>query len=386
MRILFLCGCLEPAKDGVGDYVRSLAESCILQGNECQIIALNDRYVSQPMESADPVGETKLVSLRLPATLSWPRRIELAGAFRDRFQADWMSLQFVCYGFQDKGIVWNLSRHLQALLSGCPVHLMFHELWIGINRNAPLKHRVVGALQRASIRRMCSLVKPRLVTTSNPFYIAGLKSIGVEASLLPLFGNIPIVDRSLGPGLPSPLGDAGITPNNRSEWWVGLFFGVLYEWKPEPFMSILRSAAAKAGKRVCLLSLGRCGVVGHEIWTQAQRDYPDISFLTVGEQPCDTVSLFMQTANFGIAASPWQKIGKSGSATAMLEHGLPVIVASHDHQPRFALSEPPSADPLLYGCDGMLESKLVNGLPQRPPQSRKEEIAARFCSMLLQNS
>ena len=386
MRILFLCGCLEPAKDGVGDYVRSLAESCILQGHECRMIALNDRYVSHSKESADLVGETELISLRLPATLPWAQRIKLAEAFRTQFQADWLSFQFVCYGFDDKGIIWNLNRHFQALLAGCHVHVMFHEVWIGLHLNAPLKRRVVGALQRLSIRRMCAKIKPQLVTTSNPLYRSALESIGVASSLLPLFGNIPIIDRSLTQSFPAQLGDAGITPGNRSEWWLGLFFGDLYQWKPEPFMSILKGAAQKAGKRICLLSLGRSGAVGQTIWRELQRDHPDISFLTLGEQPLETVSIFMQTADFGIAASPWQMIGKSGSATAMLEHGLPVIVARDEDQFRFAVSEPPSTDPLFHCCDEKLESKLVSGLSKTSPHPRREEIAARFCSMLDKNS
>jgi len=223
MRILFLCGSLQPARDGVGDYVRSLAESCLLAGNECRIIALNDPHIPEPLESTDLIGGKKLTSLRLPATLPWPQRIDLATAFRNPFQPDWLSFQFVSYGLDARGIVWKLNRHFQALLAGCPVHIMFHELWIGMPPGALFKHRVVGTLQRLSIRRLCSLVKPRLVTTSNPLYIAALKSVGITSSLLPLFGNIPVVHQSLVQSFPRQLEEAGMTPENRGEWWLGLF-------------------------------------------------------------------------------------------------------------------------------------------------------------------
>ena len=309
----------------------------------------------------------------------------MPGSLRTRFQPDWLSLQFVCYGLQHKGIVWNLNHHLQALLTGCPVHIMFHELWIGMPRNAPFKYRVVGALQRLSIERMCAMIAPRLVTTSNPAYVAGLKSIGVPSSLLPLFSNIPIVEPSLGPALQQKIADAGVTPYNRGEWWLGLFFGVLYQLKSEPFLSILRSAAKKTGKRICLLSLGRAGASGQIIWQQLERDHPDISFITLGEQPSETVSSLMQTADFGIAASPWQVIGKSGSAMAMLEHGLPVIVTRDDYRFRFTQTDPPSTDPLLHCCDEALESKLLAGLQKRLPHSRRGEIADRFCTLLRSN-
>ena len=383
MRILLLCGSLEPAKDGVGDYARSLADSCLALGHECRMVALNDPFVAEPVETSEPIAEKKLTSLRLPMTLSWPRRIKLAIAFRDQFQPDWLSLQFVGYGLAQKGIVWNLVPDLKALLSRARVHIMFHELWIGMPPSAPFKHRPVGALQRLSVRRLCSAVKPQLVTTSNALYIEGLKRIGVKASLLPLFGNIPIIDRGRDLGFPGWLGDLGITQANRADWWLGLFFGALYsEWKPEPFMTILKRAAAKANKRICLLSLGRPGVAGQETWDQLQSNYPGVSLPVLGPQPAEVVSIIMQISDFGVAASPWELIGKSGSATAMVEHGLPVIVTREDRQSRFPISDAPSTDPLFHRCDESLEAKLVEGLPKRAPHALRDEIIARFFSLL----
>jgi len=151
-------------------------------------------------------------------------------------------------------------------------------------------------------------------------------------------------------------------------------------------MSILRRSAQKAGKRICLLSLGRLDGGGQKIWSQLQRNYPDVSLPMLGEQPPEKVSFFMQAADFGIAASPWDLIGKSGSAAAMVEHGLPVIVTRDDAQSRLVPSDPPSTDPLFYRCDEMLEARLTAGLPKKSPSPRREEIAARFCSMLSQNS
>ncbi len=386
MRILFLCGSLQSGKDGVGDYTRSLAESCVPLGNECRIIALNDPYVSEPVESAELVSGKKLISLRLPSSLSWPQRIKIAATFRTQFQPDWLSLQFVCYGFNPKGIVWNLVPYFQTLLTGCPTHIMFHELWIGMAPEAGLKSRLVGALQRLSIRRLFHWIKPCLVTTSNPLYVEALRRLGIASSSLPLFGNIPIVDASLAPGFPRQLGAAGINPGNRGEWWLGLFFGGLYpEWKPEPFLGTLMSAARKAGKRISLLSVGRTGSAGQQVWAQLQRDYPDISFVMLGEQSPEMVSLLMQACDFGIAASAWELIGKSGSAAAMVEHGLPVIVTRDDGQSRFAVPDPPSTDPLFHRWDETLESRLAAGLPRKSPSSRTMEIATRFCSMLGKN-
>jgi hypothetical protein len=382
MRLLFICGCLQPAKDGVGDYVRALVDSCIAQGNECAMIALRDYFITGPVESTEIIAGQKVTSLRLPSAMPWPERIRLALEFRHRFRPDWQSFQFVLYAFQDKGIVWSINRHFQALFAGVPLHLMFHEAWIGMDYGATLRHRVTGVLQRASIRRMVALLRPRLVTTSNPAYIAALKSIGISSHLLPLFGNIPIANAALSPELQDRLAGVGITTANRNEWWLGLFFGVLYQLKPEPFLSIVRAAADKAGRKLCLISLGRLGAAGEQVWAQLQRDYPGVTCLTLGEQSADSVSALLQSVDFGIAASHWQVIGKSGTSTAMIEHGLPVIVTREDYRFRFPNPDPPSDDPLFHRCDASLEAKLIAGLPRRAPGSRRDGIATRFCSLL----
>lgn len=386
MRILFLCSSLEPGRDGVGDYTRLLAGECARQGHPCAIIALNDPSIAGPTESSHNAGTVKIPFLRLPSGLAWKQRTAWATAFRSRFQPDWISLQFVPYGFNPKGVVLNLNRVFRRLTWGYPVHLMFHELWIGDAVSSPLRRRLVGMIQRMGIMRMISLLQPRLVTTSNNVYLSTLKSLGVHALQLPLFCNIPIAPMNPGPEWPAELADAGV-PRDRPErgnWWLGILFGGLHpEWEPEPLMSILRRAADRAGKRICLLLAGRAGATGDAIWEKLTDTYAaDMVFIKFGEQSAEKISTLLQISDFGIAASPWQLIGKSSTVAAMLEHGLPVIVTRDDFQPRLAPAGPPSTDPLLHRCDGSLELKLANGLPRRPAHSRLGEIAAQFCQQL----
>lgn len=382
LRILFLASCLEPGRDGVGDYVRLLAEACARQGHRCAIVALNDSFVPNPIARI----ETDFQTLRLPASMKWPQRMEFVRDFRKRFVPDWISFNIVPYAFHRKGILLGLVSTLRELTAGTPLHVMFHELWLGAGRPSPLRFYVTGHFQSSGIRRLVRQLKPQLVTTSNPVYAAMLRSRGIDAGVMPLFGNVPL-EKAL-PDIEQLLPETGITRENRGGWWIGLFFGALPEqWKSEPFLGILLRAAERKGQRVCLVLAGRSGAAGRATWEQMQRDYGDrIAFINLEEQPAKIISALLQMADFGIAGSPWQLIGKSGTAAAMLDHGLPVIVTRDDFQPFVHPDEPPSSDPLVHRCDEQLEAKLAEGLPRREPRARVHDIAEQLCDQLRQLS
>src|SRR5437899_991410 len=127
MRVTFVCGSLARGRDGVGDYTRRLAETLTRGGHASQLIALNDRHLE-----VDTGGD----EIRLPATMPWNYRIEVARASIDAHAPDWISVQFVPYGFANRGLVWHLGIRLRQLSPSRPFHLMFHELWIGEGEHA----------------------------------------------------------------------------------------------------------------------------------------------------------------------------------------------------------------------------------------------------------
>ena len=51
MKLVFICGSLEPGKDGVGDYVYILARELIDLGHTCLLIALNDQFLETSSNS-----------------------------------------------------------------------------------------------------------------------------------------------------------------------------------------------------------------------------------------------------------------------------------------------------------------------------------------------
>jgi hypothetical protein len=384
MRLMFLCNSLEPGRDGVGDYTRLLVEQCRMLSLECCVVALNDGHVTQAEES---IGRATTKELRLPATMPWPERVARVTALRQSFQPDRISLQFVPYGLNSKGVVWGLSRFLRDMAGRVRWHVMFHELWIGASRTDSWKSRAMGKLQQVSILRLLRMLKPDSIATSNATYAGMIESCGVRARKLTLFGNIPIADPEvMAPSMARAMIAAKVSwdASQRDGYWVGAFFGTLHpEWEAEPLFSTIHRAATAVGRRVCLVAVGRLGAAGERKWAaMADRYGTSFSFVALGEQEPRLVSGLLQEADFGIAASPWRLIGKSGSAIAMLEHGLPVIANRDDWHPRHVEVEEDAPDPLLHRCDGLLEGKLIAGLPKRMPGSGVQESARQFVQSL----
>lgn len=386
MKIAFLNSCLEPGRDGVGDYTRSLAQECVRQGHECCLVALNDRWAEVPPKMAVSDG---LPELRLSSVLSWSQRIEQARKTLDAFAPDWVSLQFVPYAFHPKGFVHGLGHRLRPLLAGRRVHVMFHELWLGEAQDASPKHQLIGILQKAFVRQLLRQIKPQVVHTSNCAYIDVLARQGVSAMRLPMFGSIPITAHKGDDWLFAEIGKAGVvvTRNNRDDFWLAGFFGAMHPiWPPEPLISRLCQAAADKNRRLVLLSAGQMGG-GEALWAQMEARYaPDVTFVCLGPQPVERVSEYFNSLDFGIATSPWSLIGKSSSVAAMLEHGLPVIVNRDDAKFSGVSEATLNDEPLLHRMDGQLVQKLVTGLNHSQSASRLTLTVQQFISSLTQFS
>ena len=375
-RVLFLCSSLEPGRDGVGDYTRLLAAACRRAGNPSAVVALQDPFVNEPTQLDDDDGP---IELRLPARLATEEKEQRCLEFREQFRPDWLSLQLVPYAFHPKGMVAAAIPFFRHVTGGLPLHLMFHELWVGAGRPSPLRHYAVGFLQARGIRRLLAQLQPRFVTASNLVYAAMLNRVGAAAEVLPLFGNIPLNRKPA--SLPALFPGTSLTEESRHDWWIGIFFGALHaQWKPEPLFTRLLKASRARGKRLCLVLAGRAGSVGQARWKDLRETYGrEIHFVNLGERSTAEISSLLQAADFGLASTPWRLIGKSGAAAAMLDHGLPVIVSRDDFHPFHGSKEPPGADPLLIRGDEHLTARLVQGLQKRAPEHRVDAIAQALC-------
>ncbi len=337
MKIAFICSSLEPGRDGVGDYTRSLAAACTARGHACALLALRDTQLA---------GDEERLATETPVLRFSPRRPlaeRLAGAracLAD-FAPDWLSWQFVAYGYHPKGLVSAEVRALATLSEGRRTHVMLHELWIGLDRREPWKNRLVGALQRHGLLRLLHRLRTMRLHTSNAAYRTVLGRHRWGAELLPLFGNIPVA-----PANPAAL--AAFLPDGaRAGWLVGVTFGTLHpQWQPAASAELLHATAARLGRKLLLLSCGRAGAHAPELLRQFAAGR-DLAIVTAGELPGETISQLFQAADFGLAPHPWALIGKSGAAAAMLDHGLPVLVPRDDWDTSPPLALPPGAPGLL---------------------------------------
>lgn len=386
LRIAFTVNSSEPGRDGMGDYTLSLAAALRRRGHAVFVVSLNDYWISEAVGS---VNEDGVGLLRLPPSLPWAARMARAADALRSFHPEWTSFQMSCYAYHRKGVMFDLNRYLPVLVAACENwQIMFQELWIGFEQAAPWKDRIVGTLQRHSIDRAVRTLRPRLLQTSTPLFQALLKTLGFEASVLPLAGSIAVnpdpgrtwfleVLGGLGPQLPERC---------RDQLLIGGFFGSLYrKWAPEPFFSSLRAVARKTGKKVCIFAAGRMrGEVA--IWDRLPAAYPDFRFQHLGELAAGRVSQYLQNLDFGIAATPWTVIGKSSATAAMLDHGLPVMVTRNDYQPRRFMNIEPPENPLLILADGGVSGLFLQGLPRTAPHHTSDNLGLRFIRGLEQCS
>jgi len=335
VKILFLCSSLEAGRDGVGDYTRRLAVELKGLGQEVALIALNDRHLnlSQSAVSAEDQG---IPLLRLSSSSGWGTRVRAAREFVHGFDADILSLQFVPFGFESKGLVRRLARDLSAISDGRPWHVMCHELWIDQTFPVPLKHVLLGMMQRPLLAHFFRGLRPARVHTQIEYYRAMLKAISVESGLLPLFGNIPVSCSKA---------DARAWLRQRigageSDVLAG-FFGDLVPSLDERQVTALLSEYSRGQQRLFVTRAGRLSQQGEAVWSRLE------NLLGAQAQTCnlgvlcqDDVARYLSGLDIGLTTYPRELCGKSGAAAAMLEHGVAVrILGSMRKRPRTVSTE-----------------------------------------------
>ena len=314
MKILFICGSLEPGKDGVGDYSTRLAVQLILQGHVASILALNDMFLISDIEEVLQVKGVQLPVLRLPSVCSLKIRFNKAEKYIQNFNPDWLSLQFVPFSFHPKGLPFGLAVKLKRIAKERLWHIMFHELWVGMDKRANYKLRIWGKVQKRLIKSFTKRIKPSLVHTQTKLYQFQLSKIGIYSKYLPLFSNIPVF-QNISVNVISSVVSCKIS--------LVLFGGIHYEAPVEKFAREISAYCQENDIHICLKIIGRSGLE-QERWAESWKaEGLDVQIL--GEQSSENISRILNTCTYGISTTPISLAEKSGTIAAMLEHGLPVL-------------------------------------------------------------
>jgi glycosyltransferase involved in cell wall biosynthesis len=349
---------LESGKDGVGDYTRLLARSLEQLGISTLCVALNDRHIAN-LETSTSFPGSESNTVRLSVTMSWKERQKVLQTIINDFRPDWVSLQYVPYGYHPKGMPLGLPRLLGSLRGNFRWHIMYHELWVG-DGDSPLKTNFYyGLIQRRIATRLHKNLHA-LSHTSNPYYCDRLQLAGCLNSVLPLFSNIGIIP-------PDPnqrtrlLAQVGIAKDSATEdsTWIFMLFGTIYpHWEPAVLLERLERTRQLAGKSRCLVvAMGNLGAEGDAMYSEMlSKQTESLRFLRTGMLSEQQISSLLQCADFGITTSPLLFLGKSGSTAAMLEHGLPVIVSRLERIGKSA----PSVSKRIIPLDQNFEQALMN--------------------------
>lgn len=375
MRLVFLGSSLAPGRNGVGDYTRALAAELARQGHPTLALGLAD--TEDALDAHDPI-------VRLDRRHPWPQRILQARAAIAGFAPDWISLQFVAYAWHPRGYAFGLADRLTPLLGGRRRHLMFHELWVGLNRHDRLVNRLHGILQRNAVLRLHRGFAPQVVHTQTPVYAAVLAAEGIAAKRLPLFGNLPVVHGDRSAARRDLLRAAAPTIDADRALFAGWFGTVHPEWDGLEVITRLAAAARAAERPLVLVALGRTGFGGATLAAALRRQPPaGATFLELGETEPATASRTLAALDLALTANPVALVPKSGTVAACFDHGLPVLVSRDNWQARGSLPSLPPLEPLLVRSPAGAPIDLAGVLTlRRTPAPRLPAVAAQFLSDL----
>jgi hypothetical protein len=364
-KILIICGSIEPGKDGVGDYTRILSNELYRLGMTVRLIALYDKYVSNVTVEPKLNGGNDFVAVRIPVKLSVNKKIDVFRQELREFQPDFISIQFVPFSFNEKGVVAELV-YLFSRIKRRPYKwsITFHELWINEQDNTKIKIFLWARAQRFFIKVFVRLLDNPVLITTNELYASRFGSKHVN--VLPLFGNIKIFSR----------------PDNKLQYKEDsvlrvLLFGSLTtnfeEFKQQ--LPLVKSIKDKFFSSVTFLFVGR-QVSSVEIYEKIIHSVlPDAVIEIKGQLPEEKLSITIQSVDIAISRAGADLANKSGSTIAILEHGIPVILRGI--RKKIVLADDSWINLIYYPRD------IIESLPEKgTKKSVKYLVANKFINII----
>lgn len=308
MRIVFVCGSMERGRDGVGDFTRNLAEELIHRGHSIRILALNDKYAESSEVASQPIIQGNVQVLRLSGQLSSKQRAAESKTWIDEYNPDVISIQYVPFAYDKKGLPFSLGKSLKKLIGKRNSHIMFHELWVG---EGTLKMQLMAAVQRMLIKNMFKSIGFNVTHTQLPLHIKKLATLGISAKPLALFSNIATCSGK-------PIKAEGI-------FKAGFFSQMNLSEDVIIFLKSLKQDVGLAGKKISVVFIGGAKDKAEQNVNALRHVLgPDAEIVATGFLDEEHVSKEIYSLDLGITPIPRHAIGKSGSVAAFFQHGIPV--------------------------------------------------------------
>jgi hypothetical protein len=361
MKILFILGSLEEKKNGIADYVLNLAKCLEKLGHETTIIAINDlKNIDSKNEEIYYSNNTRI---RISSKLKNKQKSLLIKQIAYQFKPDYISLQFVSFSFQNKGLPIFLINIFKGIAI-FPLHIMFHELWVDYKSTQNFKKYILGILQKICLLLIIRSLKPQIITSTIPFYISSL--LPYKAYLLPLFGNI------------KPIDNVKLTKQNNelNIVFFGTFSPNISEFTSQ--LKWIRSYSKAHALDIKFNVIGNNGIYKDASISLIKNilGYQTLNYL--GERSSEQVSETFLNADIGISRADYKYYGKSGSTISMLEHGLPVLLRGEK--------------PINFNNENIFENQLIfttnsfENLPiKQKTNSCEMKITEKFISILNKN-
>jgi hypothetical protein len=307
-KIAFIVGSIESGKNGVGDYTRILAKDLMSENFEILIISINEP-IKKPTNKK--IDEIEL--LQIPSEYNYVSKIKLLKYHLDKFNPNWVSIQFVPFAFHKKGIPLLFFRKL-TFIRKYKIHFMFHEIWAGNYRIYKLSDLYLGLIQKLCVYYILLLLKPNLINTNLSFFQSKLKKFKPE--LLPIFGNIP-----------NNYEKKRFIEIDSSKINIILFGGLSKDLLGfEKQLLFLFRLFPSNGHLVTFHFVGIQNNLLPQYLELIDVYFSKNNTIEWGFLHEDIISTILQQAQLGISRAPLELAGKSGSTIAMLEHGLPVLL------------------------------------------------------------
>lgn len=367
MRILFVCGSLEPGHDGVGDYTRELAAALSrLHSVETRIISIKDRSETGVSEEVQISRNQNVEVKRLGTKLSFRKRRKAYKSYVHSFKPNWISLQYVPYAFSAKGLPIDLVRFLKIKDTDIKWHFMIHEAFVWQNLNSKLK--ILKLLQIRILKNLFKRLSPQRVHTSNAFYQKLLDDISIGSARLGLFGNIEMLENHL------IIKKAAIRQ--------GVFFGSGPIRNNFPaFADGIKSLFSNSKEPLNIVFCGRPDfrTIDFANYLRLELSAFDVNIEEKGALENEELSFLLLHSHFGISREPPGLMGKSGTVAVMLEHGLPLWVPLAENKSSFIDEFDFRIDQCFIDLHEMLRANFSH---QYNPKSRIEDISNQFYSSL----